>query len=46
MVFDAHDLAFALFKGTCARVSYDNMKTAVETVLYNWTLTNRCSPIS
>ena len=30
MVFDAHDRAFALFKGTCARGIYDNMKTAVE----------------
>ena len=32
MVFDAHDRAFAFFKGTCARGIYDNMKTAVETV--------------
>ena len=32
MVFDAHDRAFALFKGACARGIYDNMKTAVETV--------------
>jgi len=32
MVFDAHDRAFALFKGTCRRGLYDNMKTAVETV--------------
>jgi hypothetical protein len=32
MVFDAHDRAFALFKGTCRRGIYDNMKTAVETV--------------
>src|SRR6202789_140473 len=30
MVFDAHDRAFALFKGTCVRGIYDNMKTAVE----------------
>jgi transposase len=29
MVFDAHDRAFALFKGTCGRGIYDNMKTAV-----------------
>ena len=28
MVFDAHDRAFALFKGTCGRGIYDNMKTA------------------
>jgi transposase-like protein len=32
MVFDAHDRAFAFFKGTCARGIYDNMKTAVETI--------------
>jgi len=32
MVFDAHERAFAFFKGTCARGIYDNMKTAVETV--------------
>jgi transposase len=32
MVFDAHDRAFAFFKGTCRRGLYDNMKTAVETV--------------
>ena len=32
MVFDAHDRAFALFKGTCSRGIYDNMKTAVETI--------------
>jgi transposase len=32
MVFDAHDRAFALFKGACGRGIYDNMKTAVETV--------------
>ena len=32
MVFDAHDRAFAFFKGACTRGIYDNMKTAVETV--------------
>ena len=32
MVFDAHDRAFAFFKGTCTRGIYDNMKTAVEMV--------------
>ncbi|OYY03741.1 MAG: IS21 family transposase [Acidocella sp. 35-58-6] len=32
MVFDAHDRAFAFFKGACARGIYDNMKTAVESV--------------
>jgi hypothetical protein len=28
MVFDAHDRAFAFFKGACQRGIYDNMKTA------------------
>jgi transposase len=32
MVFDAHDRAFAFFKGACHRGIYDNMKTAVEAV--------------
>jgi transposase len=32
MVFDAHDRAFAFFRGACSRGIYDNMKTAVETV--------------
>src|SRR6516165_10620552 len=32
MVFDAHNRAFAFFKGNCTRGIYDNMKTAVETV--------------
>jgi transposase len=32
MVFDAHDRAFAFFKGVCRRGIYDNMKTAVETI--------------
>jgi hypothetical protein len=26
MVFDAHDWAFGLFKGTCQRAIYNNMK--------------------
>jgi len=49
MVFDAHDRAFALFKGTCGRGIYDNMKTAVETVfvgknrLYNRRFLQMCS---
>jgi transposase len=49
MVFDAHDRAFALFKGTCSRGIYDNMKTAVETVfvgkdrLYNRRFLQMCS---
>jgi transposase len=33
MVFDAHDRAFAFFKGSCERGIYDNMKTAVETII-------------
>ena len=32
MMFDAHNRAFAFFKGTCTRGIYDNMKTAVEAV--------------
>lgn len=32
MVFDAHNRAFAFFKGACTRGIYDNMKTAVETI--------------
>jgi transposase len=32
MVFDAHDRAFAFFRGTCTRGIYDNMRTAVDTV--------------
>ena len=49
MVFDAHDRAFALFKGTCQRGIYDNMKTAVETIfvgkhrLYNRRFSQMCS---
>ncbi len=49
MVFDAHDRAFALFKGTCQRGIYDNMKTAMETVfvgkerLYNRRFLQMCS---
>src|ERR1700751_2529412 len=49
MVFDAHDRAFALFKGTCGRGIYDNMKTAVETIfvgrdrLYNRGFLKMCS---
>ena len=33
MVFDAHDRAFAFFKGGCERGIYDNMKTTVDTTL-------------
>ena len=49
MVFDADDRAFALFKGTCGRSIYDNMKTAVEAVfvgknrLYNRRFLQMCS---
>ena len=49
MVFDAHDRAFALFKGACQRGIYDNMKTAVETIfvgkgrLYNRQFLQMCS---
>jgi transposase len=49
MVFDAHDRAFAFFKGVCARGIYDNMKTAVETVfigkdrLYNRRFQQMCA---
>ena len=32
MVFDAHERAFAFFKGACTRGIYDSMKTAVEAV--------------
>src|SRR5712672_1975635 len=48
MVFDAHDRAFAFFKGTCVRGIYDNMKTAVETIfvgkgrLYNRRFVQMC----
>jgi len=49
MVFDAHDRAFAFFKGACRRGIYDNMKTAVESVfvgkdrLYNRRFLQMCS---
>src|SRR6202049_4190603 len=49
MVFDAHDRAFALFKGTCRRGIYENMKTAVTTIpvgkerLYNRRFLQMCS---
>ena len=32
MVFDAHDRAFAFFRGACQRGIYDNMTTAVDAV--------------
>lgn len=49
MVFDAHDRAFAFFRGTCQRGIYDNMKTAVETIFvgreraYNRRFLQMCS---
>jgi transposase len=49
MVFDAHERAFALFKGACGRGVYDNMKTAVETIFvgkdrqYNRRFLQMCS---
>jgi hypothetical protein len=49
MVFDAHERAFAFFRGACARGLYDNMKTAVETVFvgkdrqYNRRFLQMCS---
>ena len=33
MVFDAHDKAFAFYRGTCQRGIYDNMRTAVDALL-------------
>jgi transposase len=48
MVFDAHDRAFAFFRGTCTRGIYDNMKTAVEAIftgkerLYNRRFMQMC----
>ena len=32
MLFDAHDKAFAFFRGACERGIYDNMKTAVDAI--------------
>ena len=49
MVFDAHDRAFAFFRGACTRGIYDNMKTAVEVILvgrdrtYNRRFLQMCS---
>jgi len=49
MVFDAHDRAFAFFRGACTRGIYDNMKTAVDTILvgrdrtYNRRFLQMCS---
>jgi transposase len=49
MVFDAHDRAFAFFRGAGRRGIYDNMKTAVDTVFigkerqYNRRFLQMCS---
>ena len=49
MVFDAHERAFAFFKGACGRGVYDNMKTAVDTIFigkdrqYNRRFLQMCS---
>src|SRR6476469_1233788 len=49
MVFDAHERAFAFFKGACTRGIYDNMKTAVDTIFigkdrtYNRRFQQMCS---
>jgi transposase len=49
MVFDAHDRAFAFFKGACGRGIYDNMKTAVDAIFigreraYNRRFLQMCS---
>jgi transposase len=49
MLFDAHDRAFAFFKGGCGRGIYDNMKTAVEAIFvgreraYNRRFLRMCS---
>ncbi len=44
MVFDAHERAFAFFKGACARGVYDNMKTAVETIFIGKEKRSRTRP--
>src|SRR5437764_950130 len=49
MVFDAHDRAFAFFRGTCTRGIYDNLKAAVDTIFvgreraYNRRFLQMCS---
>ena len=49
MVFDAHERAFAFFRGACTRGIYDNMKTAVDAIFvgkdrqYNRRLLQMCS---
>ncbi len=49
MVFDAHERAFAFFRGACSRGIYDNINTAVETIFigkdrqYNRRFLQMCS---
>src|SRR4051794_37632297 len=49
MVFDAHDRAFALFRGACTRGIYDNLKAAVDAIFvgreraYNRRFLQMCS---
>jgi transposase len=49
MVFDAHDRAFAFFRGACTRGIYDNMRTAVDAIFagreraYNRRFLQMCS---
>lgn len=49
MVFDAHERAFAFFRGVCTRGIYDNMKTAVDAIFvgkdrqYNRRFLQMCS---
>ena len=49
MVFDAHERAFAFFRGACTRGIYDNMKTAVDAIFvgkdrqYNRRFLQMCS---
>jgi transposase len=49
IMFDAHERAFAFFRGACARGVYDNMKTAVEAIFvgkdrqYNRRFLQMCS---
>jgi len=49
MVFDAHERAFAFFRGACTRGIYDNLKAAVDTIFvgreraYNRRFLQMCS---
>jgi transposase len=49
MVFDAHDRAFAFFRGACTRGIYDNLKVAVDAIFvgreraYNRRFLQMCS---